>query len=75
MEDHDHISDIEKKNPQISFATALQILDQLQDFASSVVGTEMQCQLVSITGKSQGLRLQRKKQASIEDFFSTKRSV
>ena len=40
LEDNDHIEAIEEKNPQISFAAALQILDQLQDFASSFADTK-----------------------------------
>ena len=75
LEDHGHIEGIEKENPHISFATELQILDQFQDFASSFADTEMQCQLATITEKSQGVRLQRKKQTSIKDSFSTKFSV
>ena len=66
LEDNDHIEAIEKENPQISFAAALQMLDQLQDFASS---------LTTITEKLQDVRLQRRKQASIKDFFSIKFSV
>ena len=49
LEDNNHIEAIEKENPQISFAVVLQILDQLQDFASSFSNTEMQCQLATIT--------------------------
>ena len=75
LEDNDHIEAIEEENPQISFAAALQMLDQLQDFASSFADTEMQCQLATITEKLQDVRLQRRKQASIKDFFSTKFSV
>ena len=61
--------------PLISFAAARQMLDQLQDFASSFADTEMQCQLATITEKLQDMRLKRRKQASIKDFFSTKFSV
>ena len=75
LEDNDHIEDIEEENPQISFAAALQMLDQLQDFASSFDDAEMQCQLATITEKLQDVRLQPKKQTSIKDFFSTKFSV
>ena len=75
LEDNDHIEAIEDENPQIWFAAALQMLDQLQDFASSFGDTEMQCQLPTITEKLQDVRLQRRKQASIKDFFSTKFSV
>ena len=75
MEDNDHIEAIEVENPLISFAAALRVLDQLQDFASSFADTEMQCQLATITEKLQDVRLQRRKQASIKDFFSTKFSV
>ena len=65
LEDNDHIEAIEEKNPQISFAAALQMLDQLQDFASSFADTKMQCKLATITEKLQDVRLQRRKQASI----------
>ena len=75
MEDSDHIEAIEEENPQISFAAALQMLDQLQDFASSFADTEMQCQLATITEKLPDVRLKRRKQNSIKDFFSTKYSV
>ena len=68
MEDNDHIKAIEEEDPQISFAAALQMLDQFGD-------TEMQCQLATITEKLQDMRLQRKKQTSIKDVFSTKSSV
>ena len=40
LEDNDHIEAIEEENPQISFPAALQMLDQLQDFASSFGDTE-----------------------------------
>ena len=75
LENNDHIENIDEENPQIPFAAALQMLDQLQDFASSLADTEMQCRLVTITEKLQDIRLQRRKQASIKDFFSTKFSV
>ena len=75
LEDNDHIEATEEENPQISFATALQMLDQLQDFASSFADTEMQCQLATITEKLQDVKLQCKKQASIKDFLSRKFSV
>ena len=75
LEDNDHIEAIEEENPQISFAAALQMLDQLQAFASSFADTEMQCQLATITEKLQDVRLQCWKKASIKDFFSTKFSV
>ena len=75
LEGNDHTEAIEEENPQISFAAALQMLDQLRDFASSFADTEMQCQLATITEKLQDVRLQRRKQASIKDFFSTKFSV
>ena len=75
MEDNDHIEAIEVENPLISFAAALRMLDQLQDFASSFADTEMRCQLATITEKLQNVRLQRRKQASIKDFFCTKFSV
>ena len=75
LEDNNHIEAIEEENPQISLAAALQMLDQLQDFASSFADTEMQCQLATITEKLQNVRLQRRKQASIKDFFSTKFSM
>ena len=68
MEDNDHIKAIEEEDPQISFAAALQMLDQFGD-------TEMQCQLATITEKLQDMRLQRRKQTSIKDVFSTKSSV
>ena len=68
MEDNDHIKAIEEQDPQISFAAALQMLDQFGD-------TEMQCQLATITEKLQDMRLQRRKQTSIKDVFSTKSSV
>ena len=51
LEDNDHIEAIEEEDPEISFAAALQMLDQLQDFASSFADTEMQCQLAAITKK------------------------
>ena len=72
MEDNDHIEAVEEENPQISFAVPLQMLDQLQDFASSFVNKEMQCQLATITEKLQEVNLQHKKQASIKDFFFKK---
>ena len=75
LEDNDHVEDIEEENPQTSFAAGLQMLHQLQDFASSFTVTKMQCQLATITEKLQDVRLQRRKQASIKDFFSTKFSV
>ena len=75
MEDNDHIEVMEEEKPQISFAAALQMLDQLQDFASSFTDTEMQCQLATITEKLQDVRPQRRKQASIKYFFSIKFSV
>ena len=68
MEDNDHIKAIEEEDPQISFAAALQMLDQFGD-------TEMQCQLATITEKLQDMRLQRRKQTSIKDVFYTKSSV
>ena len=43
LENNDHIENIDEENPQIPFAAALQMLDQLQDFASSLADTEMQC--------------------------------
>ena len=39
LEDNDHIESIEKENPKILFAAALQMLDQLQDFTSSFADT------------------------------------
>ena len=48
LEDKDHIEAIKEENPQISFAAALQMLDQLQDFASSFADTEMQCHLATL---------------------------
>ena len=39
LEDNDLIEAIEEENSQISFAAALQMLDQLQDFASSFPDT------------------------------------
>ena len=75
LEDNDHIEAIEEENPQTSFGAALQMLDQLQDFASSFPDTEMQCQLPTVIKNLQDVRLQRMKQASIKDFFSTKFSV
>ena len=75
LEDNDHIEAIEEENPQISFGAALQMLDQLQDFASSFADTEMQCQLATIAEKLEDVRLQYRKQASIKDFLSTKFSV
>ena len=68
MEDSDHIKAIEEEDPQISFAAALHILDQFGD-------TEMQCLLATINEKLQDMRLQRRKQTSIKDVFSTKSSV
>ena len=38
LEDSDHIDAIEEENPQISFAGALQMLDQLQDLADTEMG-------------------------------------
>ena len=75
LEDNNHIEAIEEKNPQISPAAALQMLDQLQDFASSFADTEIKCQLATITEKLQDVKLKRRKQASIKDFISTKFSV
>ena len=75
LEDNDHIESVEKENPKILFAAALQMLDQLQDFTSSFADTVIQCQLATITEKLQDVRLQRRKQALIKDFFSTKFSV
>ena len=68
MEDSDHIKAIEEEDPQISFTAALHILDQFGD-------TEMQCLLATINEKLQDMRLQRRKQTSIKDVFSTKSSV
>ena len=48
LEDKDHIEAIKEENPQISFAAALQMLDQLQDFASSFADTAMQCHLATL---------------------------
>ena len=70
LEDNDHIETIEKENPEISFVAALQMLDQLHDFASSFADEEMQYQLATNTEKLQSVRLQSNKQASIKDFFS-----
>ena len=53
LEDSDHIEAIEEENPQILIVVALQMLDQLQHFASSFADTEMQCQLATITDKLQ----------------------
>ena len=75
MEDNDHTEATEEENPQISFTASLHMLDQLQDFASSFANTEMKCQLDTNTEKLQDVRLQRGKQASIKDVFSTKFSV
>ena len=61
LEDNNYIEATEEENLQISFAAALQMLDQLQNFASSFADTEMQCQLATITEKLQDLRLQRRK--------------
>ena len=66
VEDNYHMEAIEEENPQISFAAALQMLNQLQDFASSFADTEIQCQLATITEKLQDVRLQRRKQVSIK---------
>ena len=41
LEGNDHIEAIEGDNPRILFAAALQMLNQLQDFASSFTDTEM----------------------------------
>ena len=41
MEDNDDVEAIEEENRHISFAAALLMLDQLQDFASSFADTEM----------------------------------
>ena len=51
------------------------MFDQLQHFASSFADTGMQCQLATIAEKLQDMRLQRRKQASIQDLFSTEFSV
>ena len=75
MKDNDHIEAIEGENPQISFDAALQMLHQLQDFASFFADTKMQCQMAAITKKLQDERLQHRKQASIKDFFSIKFSM
>ena len=75
MEGNNHIKASEEENPQISFPAALQMLEQLQHFASSFSNTDIQCQLATITEKLQDVRLQRKKQALIKEFFSTKFSV
>ena len=75
LEDNNHIEAIEEENPQTSLAAALQMLDQLQDFASSFADTEIKCQLATITEKLQDVKLKRRKQASIKDFISTKFSV
>ena len=53
MEDNKHIEVIEEENPQISFAAALKMLNQLQDFASPSADTEIQCRLAFITEKLQ----------------------
>ena len=45
LEDNDNIETIEEENPQLSFPAALQMLNQLQDFASSYADTAMQCHL------------------------------
>ena len=75
LEDNDHNEAIEEENSQILFAAALQMLDQLQDFASSFPNIEMQCQLATIIEKQQDVRLQCRKETSIKDVFSTKFSV
>ena len=75
LEDNNHIEAIEEENPQIAFAAALQMLDQLQNFASSFADTEMQCQLATIAEKLEDVRLQCTKQALIKDFLSAKFSV
>ena len=75
VECNHHIEAIEEKYPQISFAAALHMVDKLQDFACSFVDTEIHCQLATITEKLQDVKLQRRKQALIKDFFSTKFSV
>ena len=75
LEDNDNIEAIEEENPQISSGAALQMLDQLQDFASSFADTEMQWQLVTTTVTLQDVRLQCREQASIKNFFSTKVSM
>ena len=74
-EGNDQIEAIEEEIPQTSPTAALQMFDQLQHFASSFADTEMQCQLATIAEKLQDMRLQRRKQASIQDFFSTEFSV
>ena len=51
------------------------MLDQLQDFAASFADTDMQWQLVTTTETLQDVRLQRREQASIKNFFSTKVSM
>ena len=75
LEDNDNIEAIEEENPQISSGAALQMLDHLQDFASSFADTEMQWQLVTTTVTLQDVRLQCREQASIKNFFSTKVSM
>ena len=69
LEDNDQTEATEEENPQISLAAALQMLDQLQDFASSFANTEMQCQLAIISEKLQDVRLQHRKQASTRLFL------
>ena len=61
LEDNNYIEATEEENLQISFAAALQMLDQLHNFASCFADTEMQCQLATITEKLQDLRLQGRK--------------
>ena len=72
MEDNDHIEAIENKIPEIAFAAVLQMLDQLQDFASSFVNTEMQRQLATIIKYLQDVRLQCRQETRLflYKFFS-----
>ena len=51
------------------------MLEQLQDFASFFAYTEIHCKLATITEKLQDVRVQRRKQASIKEFFCAKFSV
>ena len=62
----------EEEKPKISLPAALQMLDQLQDFASSFDDAETQCQLADITGELEEVRLRNRKQAKITNFFPAK---
>ena len=75
LKENDNIEAIEEENPQIPFGAGLHMLDQLQEFASAFVNTEIEWYLVTTTETLQDVKLQRREQASIKKFFFTKFSV